>query len=348
MVLTAAGALSCGAGQGATSPAADPPGTTVATTVGSTGVTTSTTVAGRSGVQPVGTFAVGLARRTFVDSTRPTAAHGGVAEKPSRTLPAIVVYPAAGGPASATAPKAIDDAAAQPGPWPLIVFSHGSTRRGIHYVDTLTAWASAGYVVVAPDYPLSSEGVPGGTDYQGAPEQARDVSFLIDEVTRLAGTGDAVLAGLVDVEHIGLGGQSFGAITSVLAGYNTCCAEDRVDAVVVFAGAGLATPESGLLDPASSARALLWVHGDADGTLPYAGAHAAWAQLPAPRWFLTLAGGGHDDGFFGGLTSPEDRVVTLASVGFLDQQLKGDATGLNRSREAVDAAGATVAKLEAA
>lgn len=296
-----------------------------------------------AGVQPEGMFAVGTTRRALMDRTRPTPAHGGAPQQPQRDLPTLLLYPAVGTPGGGP----VEGAEPIGGPWPLIVFSHGSTRSGVDYVKTLSVWASAGYIVAAPDYPLSHTGVPGGTDYGESPSQAHDVAFVIDQLSAAAkGGDDRVLDGRLISGAVGIAGQSFGAMTSLLAGFHTCCAISSVDAVVSFAGAAVPDAASGTLTAEAAARPLLSIHGDDDPTLGYAGEHDAWLQLHGDKYFLTLPGGGHDDGFFGGLSTPQDRVVALASLGFFDRYLKDDRNGTVRMDEAVTSAGPSVATLE--
>lgn len=280
--------------------------------------TTTTTDA----VSPLDTFEVGEARHTWVDTSRPTAAHGGEPELPERTLD-VVVY----------APEG------EPGPWPLIVFGHGSSRAGDHYEGTLSAWASAGYVVVAPDYPLSSEGTPGGSKLDDVEMQAGDVSFLID--TALAEL-DAV-----DPERIGIGGQSLGAITALGAGFNACCADPRIDVVTEFAGIWFPLSSDGAQDPSTTDRPLLMVHGGADDSLTSIDqAVAAWEDvIDAPGGFITLTGAVHDDGYFEGPVDARGTVVTEAALAFYDAHLKDDPTGWDRIRTVVEEAGPDVATL---
>jgi len=273
------------------------------------------------------TYEVGRASMTLVDDSRPTKAHGGEPERPDRTLPIEVWYP-----------EDVD------GPVPLVVFSHGSTRRAVHYERTLEAWASAGYVVVGPDFPLSKEGTPGGTDYGGIAEQAGDVSFVIDQVLDLAGDPDQPWAALVDGERIGLGGQSFGAITTVATAVNPCCADPRISAVTEFAGAWFDLGEDGPI-PAADAPPALLVHGDADPTVPYALGTALYDLYPGEVQLLTLPGSGHDPGFFGGLGEPLDALVTRATLAFYDAHLKDDPTAEDRLAGLVADAGPDVARL---
>ncbi len=290
-------------------------------------------------VEP-GTHGVGSRVVTLVDASRPTAAHGGRPELPERTLPTLVLYPAEVG---GRARPAVPEATSLPGPWPTIVFSHGSAGDGDNYIDKLATWVSAGYVVLAPSFPLSATGTAGGTRYDDVEAQAGDVSFVLDQAT----DPDGPFGALVDGERIGVGGQSFGAITSLAVGYNACCADPRIDAVTVFAGMWFPLSSGGAV--ADGARApLLSVHGDADPTVPYDGGRAAWELVTAPKLFLTLPGGGHDDGYFGAFATPVDAATTQVTLAFYDRHLKDDDAALDRARGAVVEAGDQVARLDEA
>ncbi len=294
-------------------------------------------------MHPAGTFAVGLADRTYVDTSRPTAAHGGKPELPSRTLHTSVLYPAQGTPSAAGTPQR--DAPAQAGSWPVIVFAHGSTRAGLDYVATLSWWVSAGYIVVAPNFPLSTTGVPGGTAYLDYPAQTADESFVLDSVF----ADDAAplhLASLVDHRRVGLGGQSFGAITTLGTVAAACCADERVKAATEFAGMWLPYSSGADLSPHASKVAVLFVHGDADPTVPYANDHAFWKKLRAPGGFLTLVGGMHDDGYFEGGAKPLDRFVAQATLAFYDEHLKDDRAAGARFAKLVADVGPKVATFE--
>ena len=96
---------------------------------------------------------VGLARETFVDSSRPTRASPPFAGAPDRRLDTWIWYPAAGGGGApmADAPPRAD------GPWPLVVYSHGTGGRPDDATHLCEHLARNGYVVAAPAFPL--EGV---------------------------------------------------------------------------------------------------------------------------------------------------------------------------------------------
>jgi pimeloyl-ACP methyl ester carboxylesterase len=78
----------------------------------------------------------------------------------------------------------------------------------------------------------------------------------------------------------------------------------------------------------------LLVHGDADGLYPQS--VAAYPQLVAPKWFVTLHGGLHAPPFDDD-RSPSDVVVLAVTTAFWDRYLKGQQSGARRIVDAVDA-----------
>ena len=125
-------------------------------------------------------FAVGVVTETFVDSHRTTPAwnqspsylRGLSSRRSSIPRPALLV----GNPQREAAP---DKAA---GPFPLVVFAHGLGGTPQDYITLLTAWASAGFVVAAPLFPLSNANVPVGPDAGHVVNQPKDMSYVIDSV----------------------------------------------------------------------------------------------------------------------------------------------------------------------
>ncbi|MCU1454407.1 MAG: phospholipase/Carboxylesterase, partial [Acidimicrobiales bacterium] len=288
---------------------------------------------------PFDAYPVGLMTVTYVDHTRGTASSHGTPVLPDRTLKTYILFPVTG-PANAATVSA---GPARPGPWPLVVFSHGTGGSGLNYVNTLRHLAAAGYVVAAPNFPLSRFDTPGGAVITDGPAQAGDVSFVIGQLLA-ASRGAGALHGTIDPARIGLGGHSLGAVTVIGAGYQTCCADHRVKAVAEWAG--ILVPLNGsVLDPASAHLPLLVVHGDADETVRYDFGTTVYGHLGTPKLFVTLPGAGHNPPYKEGLDTPASAVVTRATIGFFDAYLKGDARGLDRVRSAVAAAGPRVATL---
>ena len=336
-------------------------GATETTTNGSTTIKTNTTAPtatpnggtkAAASVESIGTYPVGTTQVDLVDKTRGTPANADAPATDVRNLPTVVFYPAAGAsptPADGKRVPAVQGAEAADGRFPLIVFSHGVTGRGIFYRGELEAWASAGYVVIAPDYPLSNFDSPGEPTINDVGNQPADASFLIGAFVDEAGDSPAAkVAKQVDAEHIGAVGHSLGAITSLGLGYLPCCAENRVDAVVSWAGVFLPMKGQVTPDPSITDRPLLLVHGDKDPTVPYRASVSAFAKVASPRWFITLPGGGHVEPFLSPGTSSVSALVTQVTLDFFDAQLKGDPNGISRLRAAVTAAGRDTATLESA
>ncbi|MBS1839158.1 MAG: prolyl oligopeptidase family serine peptidase [Actinobacteria bacterium] len=279
----------------------------------------------------IGDHAVGRADRTVVDTSRATVAPQSLADRaaPSRTLPLVVLYPAKGsgdtsGAATAGAAPSTD------GPFPLLVHSHGLGGWGDERIETLARWASAGYVVVAPTFPLSSR----SSDPSDLANQPADVSFVVQQIRAAAASGSDVLHGLVRADCVALSGHSLGGGTAMSAAYDTCCTSIHPDAVVDIAGVLVdRTPTAQLSDMAPIP--VLLVHGDADQRVPYAQSERKVQLLHGPTWFLTFTGGGHSDMF----TPPRSTVLDEAVVAFLDAQLQGSPGRLEELPRVVQASG---------
>ena len=280
----------------------------------------------------IGTIAVGRMEQTFVDDTRPTQANGSFAGAPNRTLHTTIYYPARGKAGDAVTPDARPDR--KHGPYPLILFSHGNNSFGAEYEPLLRQWASAGYVIAAPDYPLSNENAPGGATAADLSQQPADARFVIDRMLALSSRRSGRLAGIVDAKRIGASGHSLGAITTYRLVYDTCCADRRIKAAAPMSGLAGNPPQffTGISTP------LLAEHGDADGTLPYQGGADAYAKASPPKFFLTLIGGGHTPPYRG---APEPAPTTVAHVtlDFFDRYLKSDRSALERLRQDADQPG---------
>ena len=170
---------------------------------------------------------VGYIEEVYTDYERVTPPSGDDPGRDSRTLRTLIVYPAAADGASAL----VESASPAGGPYPLVLFAHGLGGFPEGYGEILAAVASGGYVVVAPEFPRSSRFNPGGPDAGDTGSQPGDLSFLIDTVVERAADPQWPLAGMVDNSQIAAIGHSNGAITVLGISANSCCRDERVDAV---------------------------------------------------------------------------------------------------------------------
>ena len=292
-------------------------------------------------VVPIGTYAVGQLSHTFVDTSRPTAANGTFPGGPSRSLLTAIYYPTTGPSADKAVPNAPFNTAH--GPYPLIVFSHGVLARGISYAAVITKWVSAGYVVVAPDYPLSNTNAPGGVDFgRGVADvknQPADASFVLSQVLKLDKT-QKLVGGTIDPQRIGAAGHSLGAITTYGLVYSACCRDKRIGAAVEMSGVpAVVEPTANYFHGVTTP--LFGLHGNADPIVPYQADVNGFANASPPKFFLTYLGGGHISPYVGGADA---AAVSLqkTTVDFWDRYLKGDTAALTQLKTDATVPGVTV------
>ncbi len=234
-----------------------------------------------------GDYGVEFEERTLVDESRRTPENGTYPGADSRTLVLNLWYP--------------DEAVA--GGSPLIVYSHGfmSNRDEGDYLAE--ALARQGYIVVAPDFPLSNGSAPGGPNPADVVNQPGDVSFIIDSLTALTGN-DKPFNGEIDTARIGVAGLSLGGLTSTLVGYHPRFHDDRVRAVVSIAGPAAMFTRRFFLTRSAP---FLMIGGTEDAVVDYA-THAATIPDRAPQGtLLTIRGGTHIA--FAGMAEPAMRFV---------------------------------------
>lgn len=157
----------------------------------------------------------------------------------------------------------------EPGPYPVIVFSHGAGGSQSCCEALTRHWATYGYVTLQPTHDDSTvqrrnageeninfliavrDALKKPALWQSRP---RDISFVLDSLPVLQKRIPA-LGGKIDAEHIGVGGHSMGAFTAdAIAGAlidlpnhpATNFADSRVKAVVLLSPQG--PGEFGLTD----------------------------------------------------------------------------------------------------
>jgi fermentation-respiration switch protein FrsA (DUF1100 family) len=259
-------------------------------------------------------FAVGHRLETFTDPSRSTPANGNVPGHPGRTLVTTIYYPATGSPPHPA-----------PGPFPLIVFAHGFTGEGTDYAALLTAWAATGYVVAAPDFPLSSHHAVGGPSIADYFNQPGDLSFVITAMSKLSADHSSSLSGRIELGHLGVAGHSLGGVTTLGLATNTCCRDKRVAAAAAMAGDAVGF--QGGAFTTTGTPPLLLLHGDHDQTVPYQASRDVFSSAAPPKLLVTLLGGDHIGPYLLP-TTPAFAVVVRTSLDFFDTYLKGERASL--------------------
>jgi pimeloyl-ACP methyl ester carboxylesterase len=195
-------------------------------------------------------WSVGVTTRTFVDTTRPTPANGTAPAQTSRTLVTEIWYPAAlledggaddaGAGSGAPITPTRDVPIASGGPYPLVLFVHGSSSSRLVYTFLTTALAQAGYVVAAADFPLTALGTPGGSSDLHVSYQVGDLSFLCDQLKAVSSDAGDELAGAVDGLAYAVVGHSTGGAVAELAAFagndSMITHDPRVVAVIPLSG----------------------------------------------------------------------------------------------------------------
>ena len=252
---------------------------------------------------PTGAEFTGV-RRTrlrIVDETRSTPAAGPLEAGDTRVLLTDVYQPTG------------------PGPFPTIVHSHGLAGSPEKFSDLFAAWAEAGFVVVAPRFPRTSDWVEGQSGVADYTEQPADISFVLDHAL-----ADPALGAVIDAERIGASGLSLGGGTVYGLVWHDCCRDDRIDAAIVMSS--LRFPFDG--DYGTNDVPVLILHGDADPALPYDDAVESYDDSAEPKWFIRLLGGGHAEPYENA-KSPHDAVVTEVTLEFWRGTIGGDDAALD-------------------
>jgi dienelactone hydrolase len=281
---------------------------------------TAPKAAGSSGgvapAEPGGTsrFAVGELVVGYTDPSRRVRFPG---RRPvPRPLVTVIRYPAEGSPSRVDIRGA--PAAKNQGPYPLIVFGHGFAVSPALYAPLLRAWASAGYVVAAPIFPLSNANAPGGPDESDLVNQPTDMSVVITRLLTADASGHGILSGLIDSHQIAVAGQSDGGSTALAVAYNSHYVDRRIGAAVILSGAEI--PGVGGYNFPAPSPPLLAAQGAADIMNAPSSTYAFYRIAPPPKFLLSLLGAPHLAPYT--TEQPQLAIVERVSVAFLDRYLK--------------------------
>lgn len=210
-------------------------------------------------------YAVGTVTLPLVDTTRPTV-DGGRTISPTRALTTQVWVPAAAGRR------------------PLVVFAHGFDVGPEPYVSMLQAWAAHGWIVAAPEFPLTDPAVAGpNVDEADIDNQPADVRFVTDW---LVGPSSP-LAARIDPARVVVAGHSDGGETALAASIDAVPAGEPPYRAVIAMSVQPVTSGPSANPP------ILITQGDADTINPPTLGQQTYALAARPRYMLVLRGGGH-------------------------------------------------------
>ncbi|MCS6947459.1 MAG: alpha/beta fold hydrolase [Steroidobacteraceae bacterium] len=216
---------------------------------------------------------------------------------------------------------------------PLVLFSHGAYSTNNLYDPVLTAWAAAGFVVLAPTHRDSTSfAVERGTN------DPRFFDWRLEDMATVLAASDALAEKLpaldrrVDPGRIAATGHSFGGLVAqTLAGATyfdprtgaTQSRRDpRVRAAIVFSGAGRFAPLLRTEDFAALQVPLLVTVGTEDLAQAPNLTGYQWRREPfdlagsPQRYLLTLRGADH---YLGGLVGRTDLPLAPQARSWLDE-----------------------------
>ena len=269
-----------------------------------------------SAVATVGTAGIYQAGEQQLTFAEP--AHTGPAGQylTGRTLVVDIRYPRAqrsGGPYAAL------------GPFPLIMFAPGFMQCDAPYSDLLDAWASAGYVVAAVNFPRTDCRVGAAADETDLVNQPWDMSYALSRLLELSGQPSGVLSGLLNSRQIAAAGQSDGGDTVAAVAASTCCTDHRLAAVAVLSGQEW-PPMPGRYFP-GGAPPMLFVQGSADTVnLPSTSVQMYAADQARVRYYLDLFGATHTVPYWG--TNRMEQIVAAVTLAFFNRYVLGQAAAL--------------------
>ncbi len=240
-----------------------------------------------------------------------------------------------------------------PQPQPVILFSHGlgGSRENSPYLGE--HWARSGYVAVFVQHPGSDESVWKDTERgerfaamklaasgKSFLERVGDIPFVLDQLQLWNAASNHALHGALDLEHIGMTGHSFGAVTTqAMMGQSyplgKTFADPRLDAFLPMSPSGArelpaAKPFGGIKSP------VLCMTGTEDTSIITPEVTAAsrlsvYQSLPAGDKFQLVFSGGTHSAFSETALFNEKRfahhhpAIQKISTKFWDAYLKGDA-----------------------
>lgn len=170
----------------------------------------------------------------------------------------------------------IDDAH---GPYPVVVFVHGTAAFRHQSLTHATHWASRGFVVIAADHPGLMLGDFLARICPGEPVGEQDLDADVDAILAAVGApaGDlAFLDGRVDAGRVGVVGHSAGGGAAAAAS-----SKPGVEVVIPLAATGTSDAPS------------LYMGGLEDSIAQFSQTTSAWEGSATPRTLVGIENSGH-------------------------------------------------------
>jgi len=251
-----------------------------------------------------------------------------------RTLDTVIWYPApkGSGPVSPGF-RAVVDAPLDPsgGPYPVVLFSHGSCGYPAQSTFLTSRLASRGFVVVAPPHPgntIFELATCGSSTAQAISfvERPADMVFVLDQILAAGQDPASPFHGAIDAGRVAMTGHSFGGLTVYLVAQR----EPRVKIAVAMAPAAFFNPH---LEVPS-----LTMLGGIDSVVNNTLTRTAYDASVTPKLLVEIEHAGHfafSDGCFPSpdcnppttLTQDEAHANVLRyAVPFIERYLGGEAS----------------------
>jgi predicted dienelactone hydrolase len=233
-------------------------------------------------VRDDGPYAVGFRQVQYVKDSV-------VSPGTPRVLDTAIWYPALPGGAVDPTTGGIADAPvdASGGPYPIVLFSHGSCGYPLQSTFLTPLLASYGFVVVAPPHPGNTlNELPAcrtaDAQLKSFIERPQDVRFVLDQVLAAASAPGSFLTGLVDPDRIAMTGHSFGGLTT----YLVQAADPRIDVAVAMAPATVGAPRKFTVPS-------LIMLGNIDSIVDNDATRGAYAASSSPKYLVEIEHAGH-------------------------------------------------------
>jgi dienelactone hydrolase len=167
---------------------------------------------------------------------------------------------------------------------PAIEFAHGWTSNPAVYASMLRAWASAGFLVIAPTSPGMARGR--GLLSQGAASarQAADLPAVLSQVL------DLKLPVVVNRSAIALAGHSDGGSTVATLAFNRGHRDKRIDAYLIFSG-GRTSVNAGARERRGNTKPVFIADSYADQYGDFRSAGGFYAQARPPKVLVGIGRG---------------------------------------------------------